>query len=83
MFDTRHVIVERHSFEVPVRPAVNTDLDDLYSSHHIDSHSRAETYEFDGDLLVVQQICSLEKNAKGTLSYFLADPIMDTNDIRR
>ena len=40
-----------------------------------------ETYEFDGHLLVVQQVCSLEKNPKGTLSNLLAYSIMDTDDI--
>ena len=40
-----------------------------------------ETYEFDGDLLVVQQVCSLENYTKRTLSDFLADSIMDTDDI--
>jgi hypothetical protein len=40
-----------------------------------------ETYEFDGDLLVIQQVCPFKNNPKRTLSDFLADPIMDTNDI--
>lgn len=39
------------------------------------------TYEFDGDLLVVQQIGSLEDDTKGTLANLLPHPVMDANDI--
>lgn len=39
------------------------------------------TYEFDGHLLVVQQIGSLKDDSKGTLSNFLADPVVDADDV--
>lgn len=39
-------------------------------------------YKFDGDLLVVEQIGTLEDDAKGPLPDLLADTIMDPDDIR-
>lgn len=41
------------------------------------------TYEFDGDLLVVQQICSLEDHTKRSLSNFLPHSVMHTDDVGR
>lgn len=45
------------------------------------SSYRGVTYEFDGDLLVVQQVGSLENNTKGTLANLLPHPVMDADDI--
>lgn len=42
---------------------------------------RVVTYEFDGDLLVVQQIGSLKNNTKGTLADLLPHPVMDADDV--
>lgn len=39
------------------------------------------THKFDGHLLVVQQIGSLKDDSKGTLSNFLADPVVDADDV--
>lgn len=39
------------------------------------------THKFDGHLLVVQQIGSLKDDSKGTLSDFLADPVVDADDV--
>lgn len=39
------------------------------------------TYEFDGDLLVVQQIGALEDDTKGTLANLLPHPVMDADDV--
>ena len=39
------------------------------------------TYEFDGNLLVVQKIRSFENDTKRTLSDLLADSVVDTDDI--
>jgi hypothetical protein len=49
--------------------------------HSLGKNLRRGTYKFDGDLLVVQKVCSLENYAEGTLSDFLANSIMNTNDI--
>lgn len=38
-------------------------------------------FKFDGHLLVVQQIGSLKDDSKGTLSNFLADPVVDADDV--
>lgn len=40
-------------------------------------------FEFDGHLLIVQQIGTLENNTKGTLSDLLADPVVDADDVGR
>jgi len=39
------------------------------------------TYEFDGDLLVVEQVCALEDDAERTFTDLLADPVMHTNNV--
>jgi hypothetical protein len=39
------------------------------------------TDEFDGDLLIVQQVGSFENNAERTLSNLLADSVVDADDI--
>lgn len=39
------------------------------------------THKFDGHLLVVEQIGSLKDDSKGTLSDFLADPVVDADDV--
>lgn len=39
------------------------------------------THKFDGHLLVVQQIGSFKDDSKGTLSNFLADPVVDADDV--
>ena len=46
-------------------------------------HSFRETYKFDGDLLVVEQICALENDTKGPFSDLLAHSVMYTNNVRR
>jgi hypothetical protein len=43
--------------------------------------SEGPTHEFDGDLLIVQQIGPLENNAKRTLSNFLSYSIVYADDI--
>lgn len=40
-----------------------------------------QTYEFDGDLLVVQQVGAFEYDTEGALSNLLPDAIVNTNDI--
>ena len=47
----------------------------------LSARPRQATYKFDGHLLVVQQISPLENNAKGTLSDFLSDPVVDADDV--
>lgn len=44
---------------------------------------REDTHEFDGNVLVVQQIGPLENNAKGALANLLPDPVVHADDIRR
>lgn len=39
------------------------------------------TYEFDGNLLVVQQVSPLENHTERTLSDLLADTVVNTDDI--
>lgn len=41
------------------------------------------SYEFDSDLLIVEQIGPFENDAKRALSDLLADAIVDTHDIGR
>jgi hypothetical protein len=41
------------------------------------------TYEFDGDLLVVQEVGALENDTERTLSNLLPDPVMDADDVGR
>jgi hypothetical protein len=90
MFDIHLAIVEHRSFEVPdEKDRLEYDLNDLHAFfRYLGHHSYialidGEKYKFDSDLLVVQKICSLENNPKRTLSDFLADSIMDTDDIGR
>lgn len=39
------------------------------------------TYEFDGDLLVVQQVGTLEDDTEGTLANLLADSVVHADDV--
>lgn len=39
------------------------------------------TYEFDGNLLVVQQVGTLKDDAKRALAYLFPDSVMNTDDI--
>jgi hypothetical protein len=39
------------------------------------------TYEFDGDLLVVKQVCAFEDYAKRAFSNLLADAVVHTHDV--
>lgn len=41
------------------------------------------TYEFDGDLLVVEQVSPLKDHTEGALSNFLADAVVHADDVRR
>lgn len=41
------------------------------------------TYEFDSDLLVVQEVGALEDDTKGSLANFLAHTVVNTHHIRR
>lgn len=43
--------------------------------------SRLRTYEFDGDLLVVQEVGSLEDNTKGALADLLPHSVVNADDI--
>ena len=43
----------------------------------------SNAYEFDSNLLVVQQVDALENNTKGSFADLLANPVMNTNDVRR
>lgn len=47
----------------------------------MDVKGLGETYEFDGDLLVVQQVGAFEYDTKGALSNLLPDAIVHTDDI--
>lgn len=40
-----------------------------------------DTHKFDGDLLVVQKVGTLEDDAEGTLADLLAHPVMHANDV--
>lgn len=42
---------------------------------------RRLTYEFDGDLLVVQQVGTLENNTERTLANLLPHPVMHADDV--
>lgn len=39
------------------------------------------TYKLDGDLLVVEEVCAFEDDAKGAFTDLLPDPIMHTDNI--
>lgn len=41
------------------------------------------TYEFDGHLLIVQEICSLEDDTKRPFTDLLSHPIVDTHYVGR
>lgn len=43
--------------------------------------NRRLTYKFDGDLLVIQEVCSLEDHTKRTLSDFLTHTVVNADDI--
>ena len=43
--------------------------------------SDATTHEFDGHLLVIQQVRALEDNAKRALAYFLADAVVHAHHV--
>lgn len=70
-FCIHHEAVEHHSFLVPGRPSIL-----------VRGMSDENTHEFDSNLLIIEKICPLENNAKGSLSYFLANAVMNTNNIR-
>ena len=75
MCDTHLVVVERHSFEVPfdiISRAITGEVEWTVKTHKLDC-----------DLLVVQQICSLEQNTERTLSNLLSYAIMHTHDVGR
>jgi len=89
-----HLSIEEHrSSEVPAtlvsRDPSRNKLSDvqkkllLLCRVHREAEVGIITYEFDGNLLVVQQVCALEYHPKGSLSNLLSDPIMHTDDIRR
>jgi hypothetical protein len=48
---------------------------------NISSRVQVLTYKFNGDLLVVQQVGPLENHTKRTLADFLADTVVNTDDI--
>lgn len=39
------------------------------------------TYEFDSDLLVVQEVCALKNHTKGSFANFLAHAVVDTHHV--
>ena len=39
------------------------------------------TYEFDSDLLVIEEVCAFENDAKGALANLFAHAIMYANDV--
>lgn len=50
----------------------------------LDSKSREidiRTHEFNGDLSVVQQVCTLEDDTERTLADLLADAVMHADDV--
>ena len=59
-------------------PAVHLSL---HARHSMGGQRLGETYEFDGDLLVVQQVGAFEYDTKGALSNLLPDAIVHTDDI--
>jgi hypothetical protein len=77
MYDTHLVVVEHHSFEVPfdiVSRAVTGRKRERWT---------VKTHKLDCDLLVVQQICSLEQDTERTLANLLSYTIMHTHDVGR
>ena len=54
----------------------------LGSPFHREYEQAASTYEFDGDLLVVQKVGALENDTKRTLTDLLAHTIVDTHYVR-
>jgi hypothetical protein len=75
MYDTHHVVVERHSFEVP--------FDIVSRAVTGEEGWTVKTHKLDCDLLVVQQICSLEQDTERTLTNLLSYTIMHTHDVGR
>lgn len=49
----------------------------------MDDGDASATYEFDGDLLIVQQVGALENDTKGTLSDLLADAVVYADNVAR
>lgn len=43
----------------------------------------SRTYEFDGNLLVIQKIRSLEEHAERAFTNLLADPVVNPNHVGR
>lgn len=70
-FGTHLAVGAHHSFLVPnsIQQAV-------------EMQNGGWAYEFDGDLLIVEQIGTLEDDTKGPLPDLLADAIMNANNIR-
>lgn len=68
----RHVVVVHHSSWVPVIYTVNT-----FPS----AFSTCETYKFDGNLLIIQQVGTLEKYTERAFTNLLSDSVVDTNHI--
>lgn len=61
----------RHSFGVPV------PISDAARFQR----EMVATYEFDSDLLIVQEICAFENDTKRSLSDLLSNPVMNTDDV--
>lgn len=82
---THRATEERRSCVVPTAHRLahhsQTPADGRRQSVECLSSYREATYEFDGDLLVVQQVGSLEDDTKGTLANLLPHPVMDADDV--
>lgn len=78
MCDIRLVVVEHHSFEVPVKAVSRA-----FTEQGREMDRRWVTHKLDCDLLVVQQIRSLEQDTERTLADLLSHAIMHTDDVRR
>lgn len=72
--DTHLVVVERHSFEVPAEVVSRAIKGEGW---------QIGTHKLDCDLLVVQQVCSLEQNTERSLANLLSHAIMHTHDVGR
>ena len=44
---------------------------------------RRDTHEFDGNLLVIQKVCTLEDDTERTLADFLPHAVVNTHYVRR
>lgn len=81
---TRLSAEEHRSCEVPTTRRSVNQLFQACAGRLADSiGGRRETYEFDGNLLVVQEVGTLKNHTKRALANLLPHPIVDTDDVGR